>query len=223
MRDEPFNIVGRRAEIARLENQIRQLRQRSQLRLAGMFGGIIVIIAIVGFLTRPTWEAVLFPSPTPTPSPTYTPTLTFTPSDTPTASNTPTPSDTPTASNTPTWTYTPSDTPTASNTPTWTYTPSDTPTPTDTPTVTPTPRIICQIFARQNVNARSEASLNGPVVSTIQSGTVMDVLGQQSGADGRRWFLIEAAVGNVRISGVYVRDDVNFIGQFGNNPCPSAP
>ena len=69
MRDEPFNIVGRRAEIARLENQVRALRQRARLRMLAMFGGIIIIIGIVGFLTRPTWEAVLFPSPTPTPTP----------------------------------------------------------------------------------------------------------------------------------------------------------
>ena len=223
MRDEPFNIVGRRAEIARLENQIRSLKQRGQFRLAGMIGGILIIIAIVAFLTRPTWEAVLFPSPTPTPSATFTPSATYTPSETPTPSQTPTPSDTPTATSPPSATLTPSSTPTATDTPTATLTPSSTPTQTDTPTVTPTPRIICQVFARQNVNARSEASLDANVVSTIQSGTVMDVLGQQSGADGRRWFLIEAAVGSVRISGVYIREDANFIGQFGNNPCPAFP
>ena len=68
MRDEPFNIVGRRAEIARLESQVRAMRQRSRLRLLGIVGGIIIVVGLVAFLTRPTWEAVLFPSPTPTPT-----------------------------------------------------------------------------------------------------------------------------------------------------------
>jgi hypothetical protein len=149
--------------------------------------------------------------------------MTPTPSDTPTPSNTPTPSDTPTATNTSTPTYTPSNTPTASNTPTWTPTPTDTPTATNTPTVTPTPRIICQIFSRQNVNARTAPSLEAGILSTIPSGTVMDVLGQERNpTDGRRWFLVEATIGNgSRITGAYVRDDTNFIAQFPNNLCPA--
>jgi tetratricopeptide (TPR) repeat protein len=217
MRDEPFNVVGRRAEIARLEAQVRSMKQRGRLRLAGMFGGIIFVIVVVALLTRPTWIGLIAPSPTPTPSDTPTPSATFTPSDSPTPSNTPTATDTPTA------TLTPSRTPTSTYTPTETYTATATLTPSDTPTVTPTPRIICQIFARQNVNARSEPNLNASVISTIPNGTVMDVLGTQNGADGRRWFLIEANNGNVRISGVFVRDDANFLGQFPNNPCPAAP
>ncbi len=218
MRDEPFNIVGRRAEIARLESQVRALRQRGRLRLMGMFGGVIVIIVIVGFMTRPTWEAVLFPSPTPTASLTPTPSATFTPSDTPTPSNTPT------ASNTPTPTFTPSNTPTPTDTATPTPTSSNTPTPTDTPTVTPTPRILCQIYSKQNVNTRTSPSLaNDNYFSTIPSGTVMNVLGQQTGTDGRRWFLIEADVRGSHVSGVYIRDDSNFIGELSANTCPALP
>ncbi|MCC6801723.1 MAG: hypothetical protein IT319_02475, partial [Anaerolineae bacterium] len=220
MHDEPFNIVGRRAEIARLESQVRTLRQRSRLRMLAMIGGIIIIIGFVGYMTRPTWEAVLFPSPTPTPSLTPTPSATFTPSDTPLPSDTPTPSNTPTPSDTPTATFTPSDTPTASNTPTWTFTPTETPTATDTPTVTPTPRVLCQVFARQNVNARTSPSLESSVFITIPSGTVMDVLGQErNSVDGRRWFLVEATVQGSRISNVYVRDDTNFVQQL-SEACP---
>ncbi len=87
MRDEPFNIVGRRSEITRLESQVRALRQRGRIRLMAMFGGVIVIVLLAGILSRPTWEAVLFPSPTPTPTQTFTPSATFTPSDTPTPSD----------------------------------------------------------------------------------------------------------------------------------------
>lgn len=214
MRDEPFNIVGRRAEITRLESQVRAMRQRSRLRMAAIIGGVIIVVGIVGMLTRPTWEAVLFPSATPTA------TETFTPSASPTASDTPTPSDTPTASNTPTATYTPSDTPTATNTPTETPTASNTPTPTDTPTMTPTPRILCQIFTRQNVNARTSPSLEAPIFSTIASGTVLNVLGQEPNpVDGRRWFLVESTASGPQFSGAYVRDDAAFIGQL--SECPA--
>lgn len=216
MRDEPFNIVGRRAEIARLENQVRQMRQRSRLRLLAMAGGIIIVVGLVAFLTRPTWEGVLFPSPTPTPTQTYTPSATPTASDTPTPSNTPTPSDTPTA------TFTPSNTPTATDTPTNTPTASNTPTPTDTPTLTPTPRILCQIFTRQNVNARTTPSLESAIFSTIASGTVLNVLGQEANpTDGRRWFLVESSGTGPQFTGAYVRDDASFIGQL--SECPAFP
>ncbi len=79
------------------------------------------------------------------------------------------------------------------------------------------------VYARQNVNARPSPSLDASVFSTIPSGTVMDVIGQEiSPTDNRRWFLIEATIGGSQVSNVYVRDDTNFIGQF-SEACPSLP
>lgn len=150
MREEPFRILGRRAEIQRLENMIRRKRQSGRLRLAA--GGIIIIVilALGAFFTRDSWQPALFPPPTATDTPTYTPTITLTPSETytPSATYTPssTPTETPTATptstytptNTPTWTWTPSPTITPSWTVTASLTPTETLTPTHTPTVTPT-------------------------------------------------------------------------------------
>ncbi len=157
MREEPFRILGRRAEIYRLENAIRSHRTRGRI----VFGAIIIIILLLGGVglafTRSQWEPMLFPSPTPsntptlTPSLTYTPSATFTPTQTLTPSATFTPSLTPTATatftatptstwtTTPTWTWTPSPTVTPSFTPTASLTSTHTSTPTTTPTETLTP------------------------------------------------------------------------------------
>ncbi|MGB7337744.1 MAG: tetratricopeptide repeat protein [Phototrophicaceae bacterium] len=177
MREEPFRILGRRAEIYRLENIIRGKRNRNRA-FAG--GGIIIILGIILamlWFSREPLTATFFPSETPTLTLTLTPENTLTPSSTPTASNTPTASITPSATLTPTptstatWTQTPSPTwtpswtPTASLTPTHTNTPTHTPTPTasstptqtptstasptttQTPSITPTPPGLCRVFA----------------------------------------------------------------------------
>ena len=165
MRDEPFRILGRRAEIYRLENIIRGKRNRGRAFAGG--GIIIVLLIIAGLLwtSREPLIATFFPSQTPTATLTLTPQNTLTPSNTPTASMTPTASLTPTFTVTPsptltftptstaTWTQTPSPTwtpswtPTASLTPTHTNTPTHTPTltatstPSETPTSSPTPTL----------------------------------------------------------------------------------
>jgi hypothetical protein len=236
MREEPFNILGRRSEVTRLENQARELRGRTRIRNSGIIfiGGIIIIL--FGLLTRGTWQPVLFPPPTSTPTNTFTPTFTFTPSETPTPSNTPTPSDTPTASNTPTaswtpsetWTpsptWTPSFTPTATITPsetprpTETFTPSDTPTITETPSVTPTPTVLCTVIAPQNINVRSRASRDSALVAQLPEGTVAQVYAVQQGVDdGVVWYQIETQVDGTVIRGSFVRSDT--VRQV--TPCPS--
>jgi tetratricopeptide (TPR) repeat protein len=138
MREDPFRILGRRAEIYRLESAIRSRRTRGRI----VFGIIIIIVLMMGGVatafTRSQWEPVLFPSPTASNTPTLTPSLTFTPSATFTPTQTFTPSPTFTPSLTPTftstWTFTP--TPTLTRTPTWTFTPSPTVTSSYTPTAT---------------------------------------------------------------------------------------
>lgn len=97
-KEEPFRILGRRTEILRLEDEIRSLQQGRLFRRLLVVAGILVIVAIVLFLT---WDdgvgAVLFPTetatslPTETASPTATGTPTHTPTTTPTATNTPLP------------------------------------------------------------------------------------------------------------------------------------
>jgi len=147
MREDPFRILGRRAEIYRIEGQIRRRRSRVRMIIIGGIGGIILLIGLAMFITRGQWIPAFFPSATPTETLTLTPSLTFTPSITPTPSTTPFPSATNTAtatpSFTPTWTWTPTATWTWTPSPTWTpsYTPtaSLTPTHTNTPTHTATP------------------------------------------------------------------------------------
>jgi tetratricopeptide (TPR) repeat protein len=214
LKDEPFNIIGRRPEMRRVENQIRALRSRSRLRLAGIIGGVLIIVAAFGLFTRPTWEALVFPTATFTPSQTFTPSATYTPTETPTPSNTPTPTFTPTDTHTPTQTFTPSNTPTA------THTPTHTPTPTDTPTPSPTPRILCRAIATQQTNIRSQPNLNAAPIGILQPSTVVDILGQER-VGGGLWFRIEAQVEGLTISGGYVF--ANSVTQLSTDRCPPFP
>ncbi|MBK9751039.1 MAG: hypothetical protein IPO91_30320 [Chloroflexi bacterium] len=209
MRDEPFNILGRRSEVNRIESQIRALRQRHQLRLAGIGGVAIIIILLMAWFTRPTWEAVFFPSPTPTA------TATFTPSSTPTASPTPTASDTPTS------TFTPSSTPTASDTPTSTYTATATFTATDTPSVTPTPRYICRGFAVQNTNLRTTPDLAANPFAQIPASTVISILGQERDAGGNLWFKVNVDVQGTLVQNVYI--PAERVMQLQGETCPAFP
>jgi hypothetical protein len=222
LHDEPFNILGRRAEIQRLESSLRSLRQRGRLRLST----IIIIILILGGVSlvaaRPLWSPVLFPPPTPTPSDTPLPTATFTPSATPLPSGTPTVTVTPSPTVTPSWTPTASWTPTPSLTPTETATPTHTPTPTAsytpsltpsdtlTPSVTPTLTELCRVFVAENepINVRAQASAQSTLVGRIPPDTAMPVLRQQrSSADGRIWFYVSASIEGARIEG-WVRSDL---------------
>jgi tetratricopeptide (TPR) repeat protein len=235
MREDPFRILGRRAEIHRLESIIRRKRRGRQAQIGAVIGGIIIILGLAGFLSRDAWSPILFPPPTETPTPTLTPTETYTPSITPTSSDTPTATftatDTLTPSITPTYTdtATPTRTPTATLTPTDTYTPTETFTPTDThtptwtPSVTPTPEILCQLVVTlgDGIFVRSRATTQSSRVTTLPFGSPMNVTQQARGIDDNRvWFFITAQIDGQPISG-WVREE-NVRPQPGS-VCPDLP
>jgi tetratricopeptide (TPR) repeat protein len=221
-KDEPFRILGRRTEILRLEESVRQMRRRRYIvwTVSGIV--ILIILAAVGFATESAWSPILNPptdtptlTPSITPLPTYTPTYTltptptWTPSLTPTPTWTPTPSDTPThtwtptPSDTPTHTWTPSITPTPSDTPTATETPSQTPSPTETPTpsITPTPAVLCLVFVNVGINIRAEPNQAAVVVHNTRQRQTLEVLDERLGTDNQLWFRVRFEVGDARITG----------------------
>ena len=229
--DEPFNILGRRAEVQRLEAAIRGQRSGRRVRLATMALLIIIFGGLGIALAQPIWVPLMFPPPT------STPTITYTPSDTPTETNTPTETSTytptPTATETttpsptmtPSWTVTPSETPTHTltpthtSTPTVTHTPTDTPTVTDTPTITATPLVLCRVFVpgTQGINVRSGPSITANQVGSIPPATIVEVAGQQIGAqDGRLWFLVSVNLGTSASIRGWIRSDT--VSQV--EPCP---
>ncbi|MEO8610194.1 MAG: SH3 domain-containing protein, partial [Chloroflexota bacterium] len=220
LHDEPFRLLGRRAEIQRIEASVRALRRRGNIRLGLILLVIILFLGAGAVATQGIWSPVLFPPPTPTPSNTPTPSIT------PTASDTPTPSSTPTSTNTPTWTWTPSPTvtpsftATASLTPTETATPTHTPTitptftpsltPTDTltPTITPTLTTLCRIFngGQDAVRIRSDPSTTQGFVGFLPQNAFADVTEQTRASDGRLWFKITVQIDAASITG-WVRSD----------------
>ncbi|MBN1681411.1 MAG: SH3 domain-containing protein [Anaerolineae bacterium] len=229
-KDDPFRILGRRTEILRLEENIRQMQRRRYF--VWLISGIVIIIvlAAVGFATQPAWSPIINPptktatltpsitalpssTPTATSSPTFTPTATwtFTPSLTPTHTWTPTHTYTPTPSQTPTYTYTPSITPTPSDTPEPTITPSITPTPSETPTpsLTPTPRILCIVSIPSGINIRTQPSSTAEVLHNVAYGQRqrMNVLQQRIGEDNQLWFRGELKIDDAEITG-WVRADL---------------
>lgn len=229
-KEEPFRILGRRTDILRLEEDVRQMRRRRYGVWAISAVVILIVLAAVAVATRPTWEPILNPpthtptltpsitatatstaTPSMTPTITLTPTWTFTPSWTPTHTWTPTPSETPTHTWTPTTTPTPTDTPTYTPTPTATLTP----TPTETPSITPTPRILCTVESLETAAVR-DAPVNGAVVHYTNAGLNMNVTGQQVGSDGRVWYQVEFRLGQTTIQGGWIRSDL--IRQ--TSPCP---
>jgi tetratricopeptide (TPR) repeat protein len=220
MREEPFNILGRRTEVARIENSVRALRQRNRIRLLA----IVVIIIIGGGIgiigTQPLWQPILYPPPTATPSDTPTPTATFTPSDTPTPTDTATPTVTPSVTVTPSLTPTDTPTPTETYTPSPTFTPSDTPTPTDTPTATPTLVIQCQVYHGNldGTNIRSRpTTVNSTIVGFMPSGQVANVLGIERGQSANElWYNISFVIEGATIQGWVRADRVVEI-----NECPN--
>lgn len=237
MREDPFRILGRRADITRIDGILRRRRNRG--RLVILF--VIIIIGgvggVVGYMNRGPIQsaigAVFFPTATFTPTPTLTPTvtststITFTPSNTPTATSTAT--DTPTATNTftPTATFTPSNTPTATSTPTYTATPSNTPTATSTPTSTPTPVELCQVVVLNTnsirVRSRPTNRAGTPIVGWLGTGTVAPVLKlqrEERNPTGPVWYFIRVNVDDANLEG-WIRSDIvsNVIG----SECPGLP
>lgn len=196
-RDEPFNILGRRAEVARIENSLRAMRQRNRIRAGGIIGGSLIIILLVLMGTRGTWEPIINPPPTETPTPTFTPSETPLPSETPTPSNTPTPSHTPTDTPTPTATFTPS------NTPTETPTPTDTPTPTLTFTPTPTPEYLCLVVnvTGENRFVRAQPTTQSAQISVLPPGRVANVIEQRRMPNGQLWYRIVFEIDGATVNG----------------------
>jgi hypothetical protein len=225
-KEDPFRILGRRTEILRLEEQVRDLKRRRYVLWSVSGIVIIIVLAAVAFATRPAWNPILNPpthTPTATasttPTPTNSPTVTLTPTETNTSTWTPTPSWTPThtwtptPSNTPTFTYTPSITPTPSDTPTATETPSITPTPSDTPT----PSILCRVFTTDWVNVRDQANPGARVIHYAAPGQRMDVMSRRLGTDERLWYRVRLQVGESEITGWARADAVT----DPDNECPS--
>ncbi len=228
MHDDPFRVLGRRPEVARLDTELKEVRRSRRLQ-TGVGGiSIIIILAVSIYFTQPVWGPIIDPPPT------ATATATLTPSVTPTASNTPTPSTTPTVTITPSPTITPSFTPTASltptHTPTLTHTPTatvtDTPTLTPTvtatltptatatatltPTITPTTPVLCRVFVGNNLN-RANVRVRPDVLSAqigfLPSGEAADVLELRRNDRGELWYNISATIeGNSSIEG-WVRSD----------------
>ncbi len=197
VREEPFHILGRRAELQQIEGDIRGMRRSRILQIAAGVVSVIIILAVSAALTEPVWSpivnpptatATFTPSVTPTatntPTDTPTPTVTLTPSVTVTPSLTVTPSFTPTHTLTPTHTSTPTQTatPTATNTPTTTPTITDTPTVTNTPTATPTQPVLCRLVVRNTLdsaNVRALPSITSRVIGFLPAGESADVVAQQ--------------------------------------------
>ena len=248
MRDEPFRILGRRTEIFRLENAIRSQTNRRRAIIGGIGGIIALGLLATTFLTRPQWEAALFPTATPTTTATGTATETFTPSPSPTASNTPTitatftPSLTPTATITPSWTWTPSPTwtpsftptasltPTATETPTETYTPSvtptitSTPTETHTPTITTTPQALCRVIVDNSepIFLREEPTTVSTSLASLPFGTQMDAIErtpQRGQPTAPLWYKVRVILDDGRQLEGYVRSDL--VGEV--TTCPPLP
>lgn len=234
MHDEPFRVLGRRPEVARLDTELKEVRRvrRIQTGVGGI--SIIVILAVSVFFTQPVWGPILNPPPTATPTATFTPSVTPTPSNTPmptltptltiTPSPTMTPSFTPTASLTPTHTPTLTHTPTATatGTATATFTPTATLTPTETPTITPTAPVLCRVFVGNNLN-RANVRVQPDVLSTqigfLPAGQAADVLRQDRNERGELWYNISAVIeGGSSIDG-WVRSDT--VVEITN--CPALP
>ncbi len=233
MREDPFRILGRRADISRIDGVIRGRRNRGRLVALIMLFILIALGGAAAAMTRPQWEAVLFPTATYTPTATNTPTITptptstFTPSSTPTDTMTPTDTGTPTDTLTPTATFTLTDTPTATNTPTTTSTPTITPTATETPTLTPTPREICRAVVLNlnsiNVRARPTTRQGTPIVGYLPTGTVVSILRQEReerNPVGEIWYFVAVTVDEGAISG-WIRNDTVVPDRA--RPCPAFP
>lgn len=222
MREDPFRILGRRADITRIDAVLRRRRNRGRMVILFVFIVIGGVGGAVGLMNREPIEnfiganffptATFTPTATSTPTITATPTVTFTPSDTPTATDTAT--NTPTATNTftPTATFTPSNTPTFTNTPTPTPTATNTATATSTPTVTPTPVELCQVVVlnTEAIRVRSRPTTLSPIVGWLGTGTVAPVLKmerEERNPTGPAWYFVRVSVGDANLDG-WIRSDI---------------
>ncbi|GAB4515471.1 MAG: hypothetical protein OHK0046_19050 [Anaerolineae bacterium] len=237
-REEPFRVLGRRAELQRLENQIRAERQRGRTITAVAIGGIIIVIFIALLLTREQWEPIINPPPTDTPTVTFTPSITptstptFTATATATASSTPTVTNTPSDTPTSTWTVTPSQTVTPSETPSATLTPTHTPTVTQTPTftntptitpiptATPTPQTLCTVAVSNadGINMRSQPTIASTRLAFLTSGQVLQVFEQQI-VQTIPWYRVRVVVDGNSVEGWVRSDTVQVLGA----ECPPLP
>ena len=233
MREDPFRILGRRADISRIDGVIRGRRNRGRMVALFIFLILISLGGAAVAMNRQQIEAILFPTATftatatETPTITPTPTATFTPTDTPTATNTATNTGTPTSSYTPTLTDTPTDTPTPTATPTITPTATNTPTSTNTPTVTPTPEVICRAVVLNlnaiNLRARPTTRAGTPIVGYLPTGTVVSILRrerEERNPVGEVWYFVNVTVDEGRISG-WIRNDTVVPDRA--MPCPPFP
>ncbi len=231
MREDPFRILGRRADISRIDGVIRGRRNRGRLVALFILFIFIAVGGTVAAMNRQQLEAIFFPTatstPTITPTPTYTftPTATFTPSNTPTDTLTPTETGTPTDTLTPTATFTATETATLTRTATITPTATDTPTATNTPTVTPTPQELCRAVVLNlnsiNVRARPTTRTGTPIVGYLPTGTVVSILRQERedrNPVGEIWYFVNVAVDDGSISG-WIRNDTVVPDRA--KPCPA--
>ncbi len=231
MREDPFRILGRRADISRIDGVIRGRRNRGRLVALFILFIFIAVGGTVAAMNRQQLEAIFFPTatstPTITPTPTYTftPTATFTPSNTPTDTLTPTQTGTPTDTLTPTATFTATETATLTRTATITPTATDTPTATNTPTVTPTPQELCRAVVLNlnsiNVRARPTTRTGTPIVGYLPTGTVVSILRQERedrNPVGEIWYFIDVTVDDGGITG-WIRNDTVVPDRA--KPCPA--
>ncbi len=224
MRDEPFRILGRRADLSRIESVIRSRRNRGRF-LGCLLLVILSVLAAAGiFFTREVWEPVIFPTETPTPTATNTPTLTFTPSFTPTQTSTPTATSTPTITKTPTDTLTPTLTPTDTATPTITPTATNTPTATSTPTITPTPSVLCRVYNgdEEAKNVRFRPTISSQSIVLLPPGTELDVIQvrrDERNPTGNAWYYVRYSDGGTPNPIGWVRNDVVKLLNL-SSPCP---
>ena len=235
MRDDPFRILGRRADISRIDGVLRRRRNRGRMVLLSLLIIIGAVGGAAGWMNREPIEAFVganffptstyTPTATHTPSKTPTPTMTFTPSDTPTATDTATNTPTATLTFTPTATYTPSNTPTHTSTPTPTQTPSNTPTATSTPSFTPTPLELCQVVVlnTEAIRVRTRPTTQSPVVGWLGTGTVAPVSKlqrQERNPTGPVWYFVRVSVDDANLEG-WIRSDI--VSVVLGTQCPEIP
>ncbi len=234
MREDPFRILGRRADISRIDSVIRSRRNRGRLVILVVLLMIGGVGGVFGFINRESIQGFIgsnfFPTATFTPTATYTPTITptptatFTPSNTPTNTLTPTQTGTPTNTLTPTATSTATETATLTQTATITPTATDTPTATNSPTVTPTPEELCRAVVLNlnsiNVRARPTTRTGTPIVGYLPTGTVVSILRQERedrNPVGEVWYFVNVTVDEGAISG-WIRNDTVVPDRA--KPCP---
>ena len=238
MRDDPFRILGRRADISRIDGILRRRRNRGRLVILVVLLMIGGVGGAIGFMNREPIEnfigANFFPTSTFTPTATLTPTITATP----------------------TMTFTPSDTPTATEhgnkyadshphlyansylhaiqyADAYQHAHADrnalqhADRATSTPTFTATPVELCQVVVLNTnsirVRSRPTNRAGTPIVGWLGTGTVAPVLKlerEERNPTGPVWYFIQVNVDDANLEG-WIRSDIvsNVIG----SECPEIP